>query len=188
MDVSNLLCLWMVHSFQPSICVVFFSYWRDLSKHVLLFLMASSFCLSFLFSYNMIGVRDLLYCSIWRVWETCHNVSLFFWCSVLIFFLFVCPFSFVMIWWVWETCYTVGYYGWERPVIPCCSFSDVESFLFFLILCTGCSTFTPSYYLQSRLWIYMVLQRFYAWVRLTVPILDAIWANCLSESRVIAER
>ena len=43
MDVSNLLCLSVVRSFWSSICVVFLSYWRDLSKHVVLDLMSSSF-------------------------------------------------------------------------------------------------------------------------------------------------
>ena len=62
MDVSNLLCLSVVRSFWSSICVVFLSYWRDLSKHVVLDLMSSSFfCLSVLFCYNMMGVRELLY-------------------------------------------------------------------------------------------------------------------------------
>ena len=61
MDVSNLLCLLVVRSFQSSICVVFLSYWRDLSKHVVLDLMSSSFFLSVLFCYNMMGVGDLLY-------------------------------------------------------------------------------------------------------------------------------
>ena len=42
-DVSNLLCLSVVRSFWSSICVVFLSYWRDLSKHVVLDLMSSSF-------------------------------------------------------------------------------------------------------------------------------------------------
>ena len=47
MDVSNLLCLLVVRSFQSSICVVFLSYWRDLSKHVVLDLMSSSFLFVF---------------------------------------------------------------------------------------------------------------------------------------------
>ena len=52
----------VVRSFQSSNCVVFLSYWRDMSKHVVIDLMFSSFfCLSFLFCYNMMGVRDLLY-------------------------------------------------------------------------------------------------------------------------------
>ena len=151
MDVSNLLCLLVVRSFQSSICVVFLSYWRDLSKHVVLDLMSSSFCLSFLFCYNMMGVRDLLYRRLSWVWETCHTLSLFFWRPVL----FCLSFLFCIIWRVWEICHTVEYDGCERPVIPCSSFSYVESLLFFFILCTGLSTFIPSYYLQSRLWIYI---------------------------------
>ena len=43
MDVSNLLCLLVVRSFQSSICVVFLSYWRDLSRRVVLDLMSGSF-------------------------------------------------------------------------------------------------------------------------------------------------
>ena len=120
MDVSNLLCLSVVRSFWSSICVVFLSYWRDLSKHVVLDLMSSSFfvCLfcfviiwwvwetycivgycgcerpaipchyffrcpvlfylSFLFCHNMTGVRDLSYCRVWWLWETCHTMSFFF--------------------------------------------------------------------------------------------------------------
>ena len=101
MDVSNLLCLLVVRSFQSSICVVFLSYWRDLSKHVGLDLMSSSFLLSFLFCYNMMGVRDLLYRRLLWVWETCHTLSLFFWCPVL----FYLSFLFCHIW----RC--------ERPVI-----------------------------------------------------------------------
>ena len=37
----------VVRSFQSSICVVFLSYWRDLSKHVVLDLMSSSFLFVF---------------------------------------------------------------------------------------------------------------------------------------------
>ena len=47
MDMSNLLCLLVARSFQSSICVVFLSYWRDLSKHVVLDLMSSSFLFVF---------------------------------------------------------------------------------------------------------------------------------------------
>ena len=96
-------------------------------------------------------VRDLLYRRLSWVWETCHTSSLFFWRPVL----FCLSFLFCIIWWVWEICHTVEYDGCERPVIPCSSFSYVESLLFFFILCTGLSTFIPSYYLRSRLWIYI---------------------------------
>ena len=95
------------------------------------------FCLSFLFCYNMMGVRDLLYRRLSWVWETCHTLSLFFWRPVL----FCLSCLFCIIWWVWEICHTVEYDGCERPVIPCSSFSYVESLLFFFILCTGLSTF-----------------------------------------------
>ena len=111
----------------------------------------SLFCFSFLFCYNMMGVRGLLYRRLSWVWETCHTLSLFFWCPVL----FCLSFLFCIIWWVWEICHTVEYDGCERPVIPCSSFSYVESLLFFFILCAGLSAFVPSYYLQSRLWIYI---------------------------------
>ena len=43
MDVSDLLCLLAVRSFQSSVYVLFLSNWRDLSKHVVLFLMSTSF-------------------------------------------------------------------------------------------------------------------------------------------------
>ena len=47
MDIGNLLCLLVVRSFRSSICVVFLSYLRDLSKHVVLDLMSSSFLFVF---------------------------------------------------------------------------------------------------------------------------------------------
>ena len=149
MDVSN-LCILVDRSFQSNMCVVFQSYWRYLSQHVLLYLMYSPFF-----------VCPFCFVIIWWVWKTycilgydgcerpaipCHYFS-----CVQSFF--VCPFCFVIIWWVWETCYTVEYDGCETPVIPCRSFSDVDSFLIFYILCNGLSTFISSYYLQSRLWI-----------------------------------
>ena len=78
---------------------------------------------------------------------------------LVIIFLMSSPFLFVLFvlsyMTVWETCHTVEYDGGERPVIPCRSFSYVESRLFFFILCAGLSAFVPSYYLQSRLWIYI---------------------------------
>ena len=43
MDVSNLLCLSVVRSFWSGVCVVFLSYWRDLSRRVVLDLMSGSF-------------------------------------------------------------------------------------------------------------------------------------------------
>ena len=64
---------------------------------------------------------------------------------------------YIYIWRMWDTCHTVEYDGCERPVIPCRSFFYVESRLFFFILCTGLSAFVPSYYLQSRLWIYIYI-------------------------------
>ena len=78
----------------------------------------------------MNGVIDLPNC-----------VIMFLMFSPFLFFLFVWPTCFVMIWWVWETCYTAEYNECKRPVIPCRPFSDVESFLFFFILCTGPSVY-----------------------------------------------
>ena len=154
MDVSNLLCLSVVRSFWSSICVVFLSYWRDLSRRVVLDLMSGSFFVCrFCFVIIWWVVRDLLYRRLSWVWEPCHTLSLFFWRPVL----FCLSFLFCIIWWVWEICHTVEYDGCERPVIPCRSFSYVESLLFFFILCAGLSAFIPSYYLQSRFWIYLYL-------------------------------
>ena len=81
------------------------------------------------------GVRDLPYL-----------VIIFLMSSPFLFVLFVLSYMTVQ-----ETCHTVEYDGGERPVIPCRSFSYVESRLFFFILCAGLSAFIPSYYLQSRL-------------------------------------
>ena len=92
LDVSNLLCLWVVLSFQSSIYVVFFSYWRDLSEHTVLFLMCGHF-FSSLFRYDMMGVRTY-YIVEWWALETCQNLSLFFWCPVLFVFPFCLIFSF----------------------------------------------------------------------------------------------
>ena len=115
-------------SFFSVYCVVFFSYWRDLSKHVVLLWCLVLFCFSFLFCYNMIGVRDLFYHRIWWVWKTCQTVSVFFWCPVLFVFPFCLSFSF---------CYNMMSVRdllycrvCERSVIPCRSFSYVGSFFY----------------------------------------------------------
>ena len=61
MDVSNLLCLLVVRSFQSSIRDVFLSNWRDLSKHIVLFLIFFSFPFCFVI--------------MWCMWETYYIVE-----------------------------------------------------------------------------------------------------------------
>ena len=100
------------------------------------------FCLSFLFCYNMMGVRDLLYHRLWWVWVTCHTVSLFFWRRNM---MGVKDLSYCRVWWLWETCHTMSFFFLRW--VP-----------FFLILCTGLSSYIPSYYFQSRLCIYIYQQ------------------------------
>ena len=103
----------------------------------------------YIYIYIWICMRDLLYPRLlWVCAIPCHYFS-------DVQSISICPFCFVIVWRVWETCHIVEHDGCERPVITCRSFSYVESLLFFFILCTGLSTFIPSYYLQSRLWIYI---------------------------------
>ena len=75
----------------------------------------------------MMDVRDLLYCRLWWVWETCNTVSLFFWRPVL--FCLSIPFCHNMmgvidllycrVWWVRETCHTMSFF-FRRWVLFVC--------------------------------------------------------------------
>ena len=51
---------------------------RDLPYLVIVFLTSSPFLFVLFVLYNMMGVRDLSYCRVWWLWETCHTMSFFF--------------------------------------------------------------------------------------------------------------
>ena len=97
------------------------------------------FCISFLFCYNIMGVRDLLYRRIWRVWEICKTVSLFFWCPVLFCFSFLFCFNMMSVrdllycwaWWVRETCHTISFFFTISGPLYFSSFSVLASLLLF---------------------------------------------------------
>ena len=149
MDVSYLLCLWVVRSFQSSICVVFLSYWRHLSEHVVLFGCLVLFCFSTLFCRGVMGVRDLFYCRIWWVWETCQTVSLFFWCPVL----YGCPlFRYYMMGVGDLSCHVVLF----PTLSPFCfsSFSVLASLLLFHRIV--CNLVFEYIYIYTYIYIYII--------------------------------
>ena len=114
-----------VRSFQSSICVVFLSYWKDLTEHVVLFLVSSPFLLFFFVIISLLWETYFIveYDGCERPAKLCYYSS-----DVQSFLLFL----FVLL----------QYDGCERPVIlksmmdvmPCRSFSYVGSFLFFFTL------------------------------------------------------
>ena len=124
-----------VRSFQSSICVVFLSYWKDLTEHVVLFLVSSPFLLFFFVIISLLWETYFIveYDGCERPAKLCYYSS-----DVQSFLLFL----FVLL--QYDGCErpVIEYDGCERPVIQCRSFYRGWVLLFFFILCISISTFS----------------------------------------------